>query len=163
MVRELSELFGPGGSWEETKKLDILFKGRNILYHLGSCQHLGDLLAQDPDDMGDQSRHFAVCWPTDCVNWAPRTLEVIRLSNCQHLAYTKLNTVVPGPVRHQIILCSEMLNFFKTILFSEKKNYEGKFKGSDGVFGNRSFVEMESSKLINHWTNMFTGGQATAV
>jgi hypothetical protein len=127
MVRELSELFGRVGSWEETKKLDILFKGRNILYHLGSCQHLGDLLAQDPDDMGDQSRHLAVCWPTDCVNWAPRTLEVIRLSNCQHLAYTrhlqptKLNTVVPGPVRHQIILCSEMLNFFKTFLFSKKK------------------------------------------
>ncbi len=162
MVRELSELFGRGGSWEETKKLDILFKGRNILR---------DLLAQDPDDMGDQSRHLADCWPTDCVNWAPRTLEVIRFSNCRHLAYTRSPPFAAHQTQHRSTRASSIPNyimfrnveFFQNIFIFRKTNYEGNFKGSDGVFGNISFVEMESSKLINHLTNMFTDGQATAV
>jgi hypothetical protein len=48
-----------------------------------------------------------------------------------------------------IILFSEILNFSKRKKKTVKENTE-----SDGIFGNISFVEMESLKLINYLTHV---------
>jgi hypothetical protein len=61
--------------------------------------------------------------------------------------------------RQDIISFLEILKISKNKIpkiFFLKEN-----KKSNGIFGKISFFEVESSKLINYWTNMCTNAQGS--
>ncbi len=103
-----------------------------------SSSHLGGVL-----------RVFKKCWKYAIIALNKHRLNKIQLFD---------NTVVLGSGQfntHIIFRNVEMFNFFLETFFLKEN------KESDGIFVNISFVEIESSKLINYLTNMCWSDKGT--